>query len=80
MNRLRMIDRRRTGVALVVVLICLGVVSSMLMSMARTTLLSQRQVDNWHRQEQAHWLIEAGVQHAALALARQPIIAVKPGD
>lgn len=64
-------DRRR-GATLVLVLVTLGVALLLCGGLLQLALRQRRLVERQHREAQAAWLVEAGIERAAARLAADP--------
>jgi hypothetical protein len=73
-NRRRLIGRQaaRRGAVLVAALVCMIIVMTMLGTMLQSTLHSRRQLHTRRDVRQTELLVEAGLDRAALRLAREP--------
>lgn len=66
----RLATDARNGAILAMVLASLLVASLLGLALVQTVLLQHRQMQGFGRQQQSLWLAEAGVQRAALRLAK----------
>jgi hypothetical protein len=58
----------RRGLMLVAVIVCLTIASAILLSAVKQFALAKRSAELHHRQQQAAWLVEAGLERAAAGL------------
>ena len=63
---------RRTGAAMVCVLVCLGIATTIMLVSVRSTLQVRRQMRQELQLEQTRWLVEAGMTRATALLQEQP--------
>ena len=65
-------QRSRGGVVLIAVLVCMGVVMTILLGAVQTSLHCRRQMRNEAQLEQTCWLLDAGIRQAIANLEQQP--------
>jgi len=66
------IQTSRSGVVLIAVLVCMGVVMTILLGAVQTSLHCRRQMRNEAQLEQTRWLMDAGLRQAIANLEQQP--------
>jgi type II secretory pathway component PulK len=67
--RHRRFPRRRTGVVLIVILVCLAVAAAISLTVLKQAALERQAAQLNRRSLQAYWLAEAGVERAVARLA-----------
>ena len=75
MNKNRFDSRgfnRNRGVVLIAVLVCIGVVATILFGVVEQSLRCRRQMRNETQLEQVRWLVDAGVRKAITELEQAP--------
>ena len=65
-------ERSRGGVVLIAVLVCMGIVMTLLLGAVQTSLHCRRQMRNEAQLEQTRWLVDAGIQKAIASLEQHP--------
>ena len=60
----RIFGRRRDAAILIVVLVCLGIASSMTVTAMQSSLRARREMSRQWQLEQTRWLLDAGIRQA----------------
>ena len=66
---------QRSGSLLVCVLVCMGIATSIMLVAVKSSLQARRQMTEERKIEQARWLLDAGIRHAADAARADPTYA-----
>lgn len=66
------LENSRRGTALIVVMVCLMLVSAIMSSMLKSTLLQRKQMMKEQFRLQAEWILESALERAVLRRANDP--------